>query len=111
MSIGMNIRKYRKTRGLTQVELAEKLGLSQVAVANYERGVRKPDVEMVPKIAHALGTSIEALFGLEGKKRLEPIVHLHKNRRAAKVQDLFENLRPMEQQMILKQMKGLIAQH
>jgi hypothetical protein len=36
---------------------------------------------------------------------------VHKNRRSAKVQDLFENLRPMEQQMILKQMKGLISQH
>jgi ADP-heptose:LPS heptosyltransferase len=66
---------------------------------------------MVPKLAHALGTYIEALFGVEGKKRPEPVVHVHKNRRSAKVQDLFENLRPMEQQMILRQMEGLISQH
>ena len=110
--MGMQIRNYRKMRGLTQVELAEKLGLTQVAIANYERGFRKPDVEMVPKIAQVLGVSIEELFG--GKGRPENGAarhHVHRNKRVAKVESLFENLKPVEQQMILKQMKGLIDQH
>jgi transcriptional regulator with XRE-family HTH domain len=86
MSMGMQIRKYRKLKGFTQVELAEQLGLTQVAIANYERGSRKPDVELVPKLAQLLGASIEELYGGEGRKRVEaPPRRLHRNTLEAKV--------------------------
>jgi transcriptional regulator with XRE-family HTH domain len=112
MSMGMQIRKYRKLKGFTQVELAEQLGLTQVAIANYERGSRKPDVELVPKLAQLLGASIEELYGGEGHKRVEaPTRRLHRNTLEAKVQGLFGRLRPDEQKMIFRQIKGLIGQH
>lgn len=38
-SIGINIMKLRKKEGLTQMELAEKMGVSFQAVSNWERGV------------------------------------------------------------------------
>ena len=37
--IGINISKMRKSKGLTQMELADKLGISFQAVSNWERGV------------------------------------------------------------------------
>ena len=37
MSIGANIRRIRKIRGMTQRELGEKLGVTQAAIGQYER--------------------------------------------------------------------------
>lgn len=39
-NIGANIRKYRRARGLTQSELAERIGLTQSAIGKYESGDR-----------------------------------------------------------------------
>ena len=39
MRVGANISKYRKASGMTQTELADRLGLSFQAVSNWERGV------------------------------------------------------------------------
>lgn len=37
--VGINISKMRKSKGLTQMELADKLGISFQAVSNWERGI------------------------------------------------------------------------
>lgn len=69
-------------------------------------------METAPKLAKLLGASIEELHGGEGRKRTEaPTRRLHGNTLEAKVQGLFGRLRPDEQKMILRQIKGLIGQH
>ena len=40
MSVGENIRRYRKLRGMTQAQLAESVGLTEGAVRHYESGIR-----------------------------------------------------------------------
>ena len=45
MSIGDNIRTVRKLQGLTQKELARRLGISPVGVAQWENGLRNPKHE------------------------------------------------------------------
>lgn len=40
--VGQNIRKYRMALGLTQIDLAKKLGLTQALITNYERGLHTP---------------------------------------------------------------------
>ena len=57
MSIGGRIKAARKGAGLTQSELAHRLGVSPQCISQYERGVKKPKVETVGKIAEALGVS------------------------------------------------------
>ena len=47
MRTGELIRKYRKMRGLTQTELAEKCGLTDSAIRNYELGNRTPGDDQV----------------------------------------------------------------
>lgn len=47
MGTGELIRKYRKMRGLTQSELAEKCGLTDSAIRNYELGNRTPGEDQV----------------------------------------------------------------
>ena len=62
MGTGELIRKYRKMRGLTQSELAEKCGLTDSAIRNYELGNRTPGEDQVKGIASALSVAPESLF-------------------------------------------------
>ena len=57
--IGRNIRHRRWQRGETQLELAEKLGISLREVKLYETGVRSVPVLLLKRIATAQETSIE----------------------------------------------------
>lgn len=58
MNIGENIRKLRKLRGLTLKQLGSKIGVSEQAVGQYERGDRQLKAEMLPTIAAALDVDI-----------------------------------------------------
>ena len=65
MSLGSNIASARNRRGLTQEKLAEKVGVSFQAVSTWERDENLPDTAHLQKIAEALDTSLDALFGKE----------------------------------------------
>ena len=64
MSIGKNIAKYRKTRGLTQEELGTLLGVTNQAVSKWESEVSMPDVMLLPEIANALNITLDDLYGI-----------------------------------------------
>lgn len=59
--IGKRIRDARKAAGLTQEELAERMGTSSVAVAQWETGRRNPKMGTVSKLAAALGVDVAEL--------------------------------------------------
>lgn len=59
--IGRRIRAIRTARGLSQAELGEKVGLTADRIQKYENGARKPKLELLKKIAEALGVSSLAL--------------------------------------------------
>lgn len=61
MSIGKNIKNARKKAGLTQKELAEKMGSTQQNLAQYESGKRNPKLETLNKIAEALKIPVSLL--------------------------------------------------
>lgn len=61
MKTGELIKKYRKASNMTQVELAEKCGITDSAIRNYELGNRMPSDEQIASIAKALNISAEAL--------------------------------------------------
>jgi transcriptional regulator with XRE-family HTH domain len=61
-ALGQRIAKARAAADLTQVQLAERLGISQPQLAFYEVGKRRVPVSMLPGLAKALGVSIEALI-------------------------------------------------
>ena len=62
-SIGKKIASLRKERGLTQSELAEKLGVSAQAVSKWENDVAYPDITLLAPLADELSTSIDLLLG------------------------------------------------
>ena len=61
----MRIKELRQAAGLTQVELAVKMGVNQTAVSQWERGVVLPASEKLPELASALSCTIDALYGRE----------------------------------------------
>ncbi|NLV99324.1 MAG: helix-turn-helix transcriptional regulator [Clostridiaceae bacterium] len=63
MSIGKKIANLRKEQGLTQSELAEKLGVSAQAVSKWENDVAYPDITLLPALAEELNTTIDLLLG------------------------------------------------
>lgn len=66
-TLAVNIQKYRKLSGLTQTDLAVKLGVTFQAVSKWENGKSLPDVLLMPKMAEAFGCSIDALFSYTKK--------------------------------------------
>lgn len=65
--LGTRIATLRKARGLTQVQLAEVLGVSQQQVVSFEKGRRRVPVSTLPTLSKALGVSIEDLVESEAK--------------------------------------------
>ena len=61
----VNVRKVRKKRGLTQEELARKVGVSRQTIVNVEQGRYKPSILLALKIAKVLDADVETLFKLE----------------------------------------------
>ena len=61
--IGRKILSLRKSRNMTQVNLADKLGITYQAVSSWERGNSMPDIEKLPEIAKLFEISIDELIG------------------------------------------------
>jgi transcriptional regulator with XRE-family HTH domain len=68
-TIGQRIRTTRKRLGLNQGALADRLGVTQPTVANWEAGVHDPRQLMLAKLAEALGVSLGWLAGGERSDR------------------------------------------
>lgn len=60
--IGQNIAKWRKEKGMTQDQLAERLDISAQAVSKWENGVSFPDISLVPRLADIFQVTIDQLF-------------------------------------------------
>ena len=63
VKIGRKIAECRKQKNMTQVELADAMGVSFQAVSNWERGNSMPDISKLSELAEILGISIDELLG------------------------------------------------
>lgn len=78
MTIGERIKEFRLKAGLTQSELAEKLGIPYQSIGQWERGLRSPKIETLQKIAEALGVEPWELMGYDGSIRVDTGKHSDK---------------------------------
>lgn len=62
MTIGENIKRIRKEKGLTQKKLGELSGINEVTIRSYEAEKYKPKYETVRRIATALGVAISEIL-------------------------------------------------
>ena len=65
VKIGLNIKAARKEAGLSQSELAQKIGKSLRTVQGYESGETGPSITMIHEIAKALGVTSTSIMGYE----------------------------------------------
>ncbi|RAX19491.1 DNA-binding protein [Actinomyces sp. Z5] len=61
-SVGRNIARLRLSRGMTQEQLAQRMGVTPQAVSKWENDLNYPDVATLPALAALLGTSVDALL-------------------------------------------------
>ncbi len=61
MSFADNVKKLREQKGLSQLELAEKIDVTQPMIAQYEKGLKIPTIITGVELARALGTTCEEL--------------------------------------------------
>ncbi|WP_455599606.1 helix-turn-helix transcriptional regulator [Cloacibacillus sp.] len=64
LGIGDNIKKLRKEKGLTQTDLAKKVGVTMQAISHYETNRANPSMENLRRIAATLGCSVSDLADL-----------------------------------------------
>lgn len=61
-SFGEMVRTLRSEKGMTQLELAQRMGVTDKAVSKWERDLSIPDVASLPKLAEELGVSVDELL-------------------------------------------------
>ena len=64
-TMGMMIAAKRKELGMTQLELAEQMGVTDKAVSKWERELSCPDIESLPKLAGIFGMSVDELMQIK----------------------------------------------
>lgn len=61
-SFGDMVAALRKEKGMTQLELAEKMGVTDKAVSKWERDLSFPDVSSIPRLAELFDISVDQLM-------------------------------------------------
>lgn len=105
--IGERLARIRKEKGYTQVELAQKIGIIQVLVSDYERGRLRPHADMVVRFALALDVSADELLGLERRK--SPPAHVKQGRRFLRRLEQLARLPKRDQDAILRTIDVFLA--
>ena len=85
------IKQLRTERGLSQVDLAAKLGVSKQSVSNWENDNILPSIEMLLKLSHIFSVSTDYLLGEDSRQFLEITGLEHKY--IPHIQQIIEDLR------------------
>ncbi len=82
LTIGENIRRFRKKNDLTQEALAERVGVTYQSVSRWENGTTYPDLELLPAISETLSVTVDELIGMpqieKEKRALETVDELRR---------------------------------
>ena len=72
MGLKENIKIYRKSMGIKQIDFAKCLGVSQKDISRWENGERTPNVENLKKICEVLNTSADIMLDIKLDKERTP---------------------------------------
>ena len=68
-SFGAMIAAMRKEQGMTQLELAEKMGVTDKAVSKWERDLSFPDVDSIPRLAEIFDVTVDELMQVKSDSK------------------------------------------
>ena len=105
VQLGTRIAQLRKSSDITQVQMAEFLGVSQQTVNAYELGHRRMAISALPRLARLLGVSIEELIGESakpGKRGPAPLLQ-------QKIERL-TRLPKAKQKIVMEMLDGVLSQ-
>jgi transcriptional regulator with XRE-family HTH domain len=94
---GQRLARIRRERGFTQIELAEKTGLVQTLVSDYERGKLRLNADMILRLATALEVSTDDLLQPAGPR--DPKIT---SRKVLRRLERIEALQPAQQTVLLR---------
>ncbi len=97
-TLGQRLVRFRKERGLTQKQLAEKIGIIEMLISDYERDKLRLHAEMVIRYAKALGVTTDELLGVKRTRNAGYRPSLKVVRRVKKI----EQLEPGQQRALLR---------
>ena len=60
--LGEKIKKYREEKKMTQVEVAEVLGVKPATISKYESGILEPNIESLKKLSEIFGVLVDELL-------------------------------------------------
>lgn len=72
LTMGTKIKNLREKAGMTQTELADRLGLSKSVISAYEKGIRNPSFKILPLLAQTFNVT-ELYFFEKGEWQNQPI--------------------------------------
>lgn len=98
VTLGKKIRARRKELGMTQEELAEKLGVGHQALSRIENGVMAPKMDRLPLLAKSLKCKVPDLFQTDDDSPDYAI----------RLADLFTGLSSKKQEFIYQHIAGLV---
>jgi transcriptional regulator with XRE-family HTH domain len=104
-ALGQRIARLRKERGYTQVELAEKTGIVQAIISDYERGKLRPHPEMLARLATVLQVSADEILGLAPPQKNGSTV----NRRFLRRLHLVDKLPQRDQDALLRTIDAFLG--
>ncbi|MGH9317086.1 MAG: helix-turn-helix domain-containing protein [Thermoanaerobaculia bacterium] len=103
-TIGKKLREIRLSRDMTQVELAEELGINQSLISEYEQGSVRLHAPLVAGFAKALSVSADEILGLKKAKTNGML----RDRRFLRRLRRIEELPPAQQKAVLKLLDGVL---
>jgi transcriptional regulator with XRE-family HTH domain len=106
LTLGSRIAQLRRDRGMTQIELARKLGVSQPVVSDYENDVIRLPADVVVQIAGVLTVSTDELLGLKAERSGGGTI---KNRRLYRRLQEIEKLPRRDQDALLRTIDAFVT--
>ena len=93
---GMRIRQLRIKEGLTQEELGESLGVSKVAISQYENETRNPSNDILIKLSRKFGVSVDYILGVTSDLCREPESEYNSKDEDPELEILFRDLKELD---------------
>jgi len=106
-ALGQRIAEARKTRDMTQQQLADQLGIAQQTIAHHESGRLRVAVALLPPLAVALGLSVEELIG---ETEIQPALRRGPVSRVQQQLERIQQLPRAKQRFVIEMLETVLQQ-